>query len=116
MARHASGTWPAASRRSLRSGTAAWSATCHSAPTAGATLKHALWVFLATYSPDGKWSLTASHDGTARVWDAQTGRSLSANPMRHDVAVRHAAFSPDGARVATAGWDGAARVWDSATG
>ena len=62
--------------------------------------------------------VTASHDGTARVWDAKTGRAITpaTGTMRHSVAVRDACFSPDGGRVATAGFDGMARIWDAASG
>jgi hypothetical protein len=28
------------------------------------------------YSPDGRWIATAAWDGTARIWDAQTGKEV----------------------------------------
>jgi WD40 repeat protein len=59
--------------------------------------------------------VTASWDGTARVWDAATGASL-AELKGHTNWVRSAAFSPDGRRIVTASWDGTARVWDASTG
>ena len=69
-------------------------------------------------APTAKRVVTASHDGTARVWNAQTGRPITPapGPMRHSIAVRDACFSPDGGRVATVGFDGMARIWDAATG
>ena len=54
-------------------------------------------------------------DGTARVWDAATGKALS-EPMKHDDQVYSAQFSADGQRVVTASQDQTARVWDAATG
>jgi hypothetical protein len=54
--------------------------------------------------------VTASKDGTARVWDAATGDPLSV-PLEHERAVNRAEFSPDGTRVVTASEDGTARVW-----
>jgi RNA polymerase sigma factor (sigma-70 family) len=36
-------------------------------------LRHADGVNDVTFSPDGKWIATAGKDGTARVWDANTG-------------------------------------------
>src|SRR5262249_14141599 len=68
-----------------------------------------------TFSPDGKWVLTASDDHPARLWDAATGKPRVA-PLRHDDAVLRASFSPDGGRVVTAAGDGTACVWDAATG
>jgi WD40 repeat protein len=57
--------------------------------------------------------VTASHDGTARIWDARTGRQL-AILEGHFRGVRSAAFSPDGSRIVTASFDGTARIWDAA--
>jgi WD40 repeat protein len=69
----------------------------------------------ASFSLDGRYIVTSSHDGTARVWDAATG-----NPrgplLRSGSAVNTAAFSPDGSRVVTASANGTAMVWDAVTG
>src|SRR5262245_11978949 len=69
-----------------------------------------------TFSPDGRWVLTASDDHTARVRDAATGKPRFDAPLRHDAPVLRASFSPGGDRVVTAGADGTARVWDAQTG
>ncbi|MBP6839938.1 MAG: protein kinase [Kofleriaceae bacterium] len=53
--------------------------------------------------------LSASDDGTARVWDLRTGDSITLRG--HDDDVHRARFSPDGAWVATASLDGSARAW-----
>jgi eukaryotic-like serine/threonine-protein kinase len=74
-----------------------------------------LGVNYASFSPDGRRVVTASMDGTARVWDAATGQPVSP-PMRHQLEVRCASFSPDGRRVVTASRDKTAKVWDAATG
>ncbi|HTX22090.1 MAG TPA: AAA family ATPase [Candidatus Aquilonibacter sp.] len=78
-------------------------------------LKHNGAVCSAQFSPDGKRIVTASYDGTARVWDAQTGQPLTP-PMKHNGAVISAQFSPDGTRIVTASYDGTAMVWDSQSG
>jgi WD40 repeat protein len=69
----------------------------------------------ATFSPDGKWVVTASDDNTAQVWDAATGKTVSP-ALKHEVSIKHAAFSPDSKRVVTASNDDTARIWDAATG
>ena len=69
----------------------------------------------AEFSADGRQLLTASFDGTAQVWDAQSGSPL-AGPMRHRDEIRSASFSRDGSKVITASRDKTARVWDARTG
>ena len=78
-------------------------------------VEHGGEVNSASFSPDGKRLVTASHDGTARVWDAGTGKPVG-EPMTHRAAVESASFSPDGKRVVTASKDLTARVWDAGTG
>ena len=75
-----------------------------------AEMKHGKLVFHAEFSPDGKRVVTASYNGTGRVWDARTGQPITpgSGTIGHAIAVREACFSPDGGRVATAGYDGAA--------
>jgi WD40 repeat protein len=66
--------------------------------------------------PDGArvfTAIAAGEGGTARVWEAATGRPLTP-PLAHAGGVLSWAFSPDGARVVTANGDGTARVWDLA--
>jgi hypothetical protein len=69
----------------------------------------------ASFSSDGRRIITASHDQTARVWDAETGAALLV--LRgHEHRVAAAVFDPRGKRVMTASWDGTARLWDAETG
>jgi WD40 repeat protein len=69
----------------------------------------------AYFSADGRRVVTASSDGTARVWDALSGSPLT-EPMRHSDVVVRATFSPDSRRVLTASFDSTARIWDARTG
>ena len=87
---------------------------CDRAPI-GQPLLHAGAVWSASFSPDGKWVVTASIDHTARLWDAATGAPLG-KALAHNGRVYSAMFSPDGARVVTASGDIAARIWDAVTG
>ncbi|MEW2622631.1 AAA family ATPase [Streptomyces sp. NPDC048106] len=67
------------------------------------------------WSTDGNLLATASRDGTARVYDARSGRQLCVLPC-DGVMVESVCFSPDATRVATAGRDHVVRVWDVASG
>jgi WD40 repeat protein len=42
-------------------------------------------------------------DGTAKLWDAASGKLLAS--FAHQDTVGRATFSPDGARILTASWD-----------
>jgi hypothetical protein len=66
------------------------------------------------FSPDGARLATGSADGSARVWDAASGKQLL--EVRHGSQVAAVVFSPDGARLATGSADDSARVWDAASG
>lgn len=76
-----------------------------------AILEHQGSVWGAVFSADGRRILTWSADGTARLWDSDTGKPL-AKPMRHQQAVNGALFSMDGRRILTWSLDGTARLWN----
>jgi WD40 repeat protein/transcriptional regulator with XRE-family HTH domain len=71
-------------------------------------------VWGAVFSPDGTQVATASADGTARIWDATTGKGLLT--VKGSGLVWHAMFSPDGKLLATAGQGGIAHIWNATTG
>jgi len=67
------------------------------------------------FSKDGTRVLTASTDGTAKVWNSKNGeleQSLSANRG----AVLNAEYSSDSKFVVTSNGDGTAIVWEASTG
>jgi WD40 repeat protein/TPR repeat protein len=76
---------------------------------------HRDWVWRAAYSPDGTHIVSASRDGTGRIWDAVTGTPLAVLEAKR-VRFRSAAYSPDGTRIATAMYDKTVRIWDARTG
>lgn len=76
------------------------------------TLEKAGPVVSASFSSDEEHVLTIGRDGTARVWDATTGRAIG-SPLRHERALTAASLSPDGARIVTASEDGTARIWEA---
>ena len=66
-------------------------------------------------SPDGETVLTGCEDGTAMLWDMQTGRPRG-KPLRHEKGIWGVAFSPDGKTVLTGSGDKTARLWNAVTG
>ncbi|MFE8604846.1 nSTAND1 domain-containing NTPase [Archangium violaceum] len=84
------------------------------------TLRNALntaswpdFVIRLGFSPDGTRVVTASEDGTVRVWQAD-GQGEPVVLRGHErKVVWSALFSPDGTRVVTASGDGTARVWQA---
>jgi WD40 repeat protein len=71
------------------------------------------------YSPDGQLLASASDDGTAKLWYANSGKLLRTIAGRDSsiTAMCAVAFSPDGRRLAGAILeDSTARMWDAATG
>jgi WD40 repeat protein len=63
----------------------------------------------AAYSPDGSKVVTASEDGTARVFRVRDGSLLAS--LRHGGSVTDATFSSDGRWIVTSSRDKTARLW-----
>lgn len=66
------------------------------------------------FMPDGERLLSASDDGTARIWSTSTGAE-QAILTGHDGAVLNVATARSGQRVATAGEDATIRIWNPDT-
>eukprot|EP00931_Biecheleriopsis_adriatica_P022343 TRINITY_DN14382_c0_g1_i2.p1 TRINITY_DN14382_c0_g1~~TRINITY_DN14382_c0_g1_i2.p1 ORF type:complete len:339 (-),score=66.88 TRINITY_DN14382_c0_g1_i2:47-1042(-) len=69
----------------------------------------------ASFSSDGLQVVTASEDGTARIWNALTGKCRCVL-QGHSAEVLGAVFSPDCKRVVTTSSDATARIWNADTG
>jgi WD40 repeat protein len=54
---------------------------------------HEGWVRICAWSPDGRWIVSGSRDGTLRLWDAETGTELDRRIYFRD--------TPDGPTWAT---------------
>jgi dipeptidyl aminopeptidase/acylaminoacyl peptidase len=80
-------------------------------------LRHEGEVRNVAFRPDGHVVLTASGDGTARLWDAATGQAIGEPANGADQGLfpsfNSAEFSPDGKRVLTAATSPASvQLWD----
>ena len=78
-------------------------------------LKHTGRIHSVRFSPDSSRIVTASADGTARVWDATSGVPITPS-LVHTGPVLTAQFSRDGTRVVSASEDRTARIWDAQSG
>ena len=76
---------------------------------------HSGGIITVAFAPDGRTILTGSRDGTARLWDAASGREIRRLEC-HGRQFWSVAFAPDGRTVLTGSGDQTARLWDAATG
>ncbi|MFF5173291.1 DUF4062 domain-containing protein [Micromonospora sp. NPDC000089] len=76
---------------------------------------HRRRVHAVAVAADGTRVVSASHDRTVRLWDAQTG-SVHRVLVGHDSLVNACAISPDGGSVASGSHDRTVRIWDAGTG
>jgi WD40 repeat protein len=80
-------------------------------------LPHTDAIFTMAFSPDGRWIVAGTGQGTppdtlfngAWVWDARTGQLVAQLP--HDAQVTLLAFSPNGQWLASAGASNMVRIW-----
>lgn len=65
----------------------------------------------SAWSADGARILSASDDGTARIWDVASG--VASQTFQVGSPVNSAYWSPDGQRIATASVDSSVRIWSA---
>jgi WD40 repeat protein/mono/diheme cytochrome c family protein len=76
---------------------------------------HTGWVVQAVLAPDGRKLVSASDDGTVRLWNLDNGQQ-ERTYRGHQTGVKCVAFSPDSTRLVSGGNDSTVRLWDLASG
>ena len=76
---------------------------------------HSDWVNDCAFSPDGTKILSASSDGTLKLWNVETGEDLMTF-RGHSFEVTACVFSPDGKNILSGGNDHTMKLWDVETG
>jgi len=115
---HADSTLSLAMLRQLRerqAGAEAEAETSRSDEGVRSLVGHSGPVYAASFSRCGRFLLSASQDGTARLWSAGEGSRLHSECLvcyrGHAFPVWDVAFSPLGYHFATGGHDSTARLW-----
>src|SRR5262249_55915750 len=73
---------------------------------------HKEYVHGVAFNREGTRLVSASNDGTMRLWDPALGQELR-SLRGHASGVYGVAFSPDGTVLASAGNDGKVGLWDA---
>jgi WD40 repeat protein len=76
---------------------------------------HSAEVSSVAYPPNGKVALSASFDGTLKLWDLATGRGSRALEGHSDL-VTSVVFSSDGRSALSGSDDKTIKLWDVGTG
>jgi len=74
---------------------------------------HVSTVYSLAFSRDGRLLASASRDGTARLWNVETGQLVATLKAGKEIA-RRVIFNPEGTLLAV-GYHTQARVWDVAS-
>ena len=78
---------------------------------------HSTQVDMAKFSPDGSCLVTASDDGTAKIWELIDGKwQKKATIGHHPEGVNNARFSPDGRHLVTTSWAGTVKIHELVAG
>ncbi len=88
------------------------------APAAGQPAvadKHVDWIRALSFTPDGKFLVSAGDDKAIIVWEVETGKFVRRLEGSTEW-VMALASSPDGKQLAAGGFDRTIRIWDLASG
>jgi WD40 repeat protein/serine/threonine protein kinase len=77
-------------------------------------LAHSFGLVAVAHSPNGKHMLSASQDGTVKIWEVQSGQLIrSLEPQK---IVCSAGYSADGTRIVTGNHEGIVTLWAADSG
>ncbi len=76
---------------------------------------HTGWVWAVAVTPDGRYALSGSDDGTVKVWDLESGQLLRSLEGHID-GVNAVAVTPDGRYALSGSDDRTVKVWDLESG
>ena len=76
-----------------------------------AIIEHSKFVNNVHFSSDGKHLVTASFDGTVKIYGLEGGTWQEKATIRHSGPVANASFSRDGKLLATASYDGVTKIF-----
>ncbi|MBP0016494.1 MAG: response regulator [Cyanobacteria bacterium SBLK] len=76
---------------------------------------HSYWVQDVAIAPDGRTIVSASKDGTIKIWDMLTGREMR-TLHGHEAAVLSVTIGSDGERIISCGTDNTIKIWSLDTG
>jgi WD40 repeat protein len=76
---------------------------------------HTGWVMAVSVTPDGRRAISASRDGTLKMWDMESGGEIH-TLKGHTLGVIVVSVTPDGRRAISASEDTTLKVWDMESG
>ncbi len=79
--------------------------------TGALTVLHGQRVYAVDVTSDGRWLVTGGRDGTAKLWDLESGQ-LEGVFKGHEGYVACLAISPDGEKLCTGSNDHTIKLWD----
>ena len=69
----------------------------------------------ANFSPDETKIVSASQDGTVKIWNVNSGACIK-TLTGHTTVVKYATFTPDGSKIVSASKDNKIKIWNVNTG